>query len=125
MTTTTTRKAPQDHLPPQTTADAEQPHPAGWDLLKPFDEVPVWDQAELIATVQPILGQLRDAQGDVEGDWVDLDIAKFDVTVIGRLAKQLTAYAVDEDAYLKFVSGPGALKRAVELGVAYAQQLGE
>lgn len=111
-------KQPQDHQPK---SDSEDAKPAGWELLKPFDQVPVWDQTELIAIVQPLLAS---QEANDEGK-VDFDLATFDVRVVGHLAQKLQEYATDPDAYLQFVSGPGALVRAMELGIAYATQLGE
>lgn len=111
-------KQPQDHLPPKAAA-TDPPKPAGWELLKPFDQVPVWEQTDLIALVQPLI---PDSTDEAE---VELDLKSIDLSIIGELAKRLQDYAVDKDAYIRFVSGPGALDRAIDLGMAYAIQLGE
>jgi hypothetical protein len=115
---TTTPKKPQDHLPKGGDPDEK---PAGWELLKPFDQVPVWDQTELIEIVKPILKDGQDEGSDEKG----IDIQNFDVRIVGELAKKLQDFALDRDAFLAFVSGPGALERAISLGVAYSMQLGE
>lgn len=115
-----TRK-PQDHLPPKN-EPVEQPKPDGWDLLKPFDQVPVWEQTDLIAIVQPLMPDV-DPDGGVSE--IEIDLKTIDLTIVGQLAKRLQDFAVAPDAYRDFVSGPGALERAIELGLAYAIQLGE
>jgi hypothetical protein len=92
--------------------------PEGWDLLLSFDRVPVWDQAELLEIVKPLMAS---SEEDAEG----LDLMSFDVRIVGQLARKLSDLAVDKGAYTAFVSGPDALERAVNLGIAYAAQLGK
>lgn len=110
----TERKTPQDRQPKQA-ADVK---PDGWDLLLPFDKVPVWDQAELLEIVKPLMASS-------EEDEKSLDLMTFDVRIVGDLAKKLADLAVDRGEYTSFVSGPDALERAVNLGIAYAAQLGK
>lgn len=115
----TAPKKPQDHLPAKT-ADAEEPKPEGWDLMKPFDQVPVWDQVDLIEIVKPLIP--NDAK---DGERVEIDLQNVDLRIIGELAKRLQDFALDRESYLTFMSGPDALNHAVTLGIAYAMQLGE
>jgi hypothetical protein len=107
------RKTPQDHKSP-----ASDVKPEGWDLLLPFDQVAVWDQTELLEIVKPLMAS---SEEDGEG----LDLMSFDVKIIGQLARKLADLAVDRGVYTTFVSGPDALERAVNLGIAYAAQLGK
>ena len=107
-------RKPQDHK----AKAVPDKKPDGWELLKPFADVPVWDQTDLIAIVQPLMASERK-----EGE--EVDMASFDLRLIGELAKRLKDFAVDEDAYVRFVSGPGALERAMNLGMAYVELLGE
>lgn len=108
-------RKPQDRQSKQA-ADVK---PDGWDLLLPFDRVPVWDQAELLEIVKPLMSDAQDESKD------GLDLMSFDVTIIGQLARKLADLAVDRNEYTAFVSGPDALERAVNLGIAYAAQLGK
>lgn len=115
-------KKPQDRLAPSQPAanTAEQEHPEGWELLKPYDEVPVWEQLELVEIVKPLI-----PKGVEPGQSVELDLNSIDLSIIGNLAKKLQDFAVDPGAYLSFVSGPQGLTHAMDLGIAYAMQLGE
>jgi hypothetical protein len=108
----------------------------GWDLMKPLDEIPVWDQTSLIALLQDAFED-SEKKSDEEIDamskeeW-ELHQAKrganersFDVNIIGQLAQAIMPYALDEAAYLKFVSGAGAMERAMNLAMAWVGQMGE
>lgn len=106
-------KKPQDRL--AKTESAAKPE--GWDLLKPFDQVAVWDQAELLEIVKPLMSDSEES--------ADLNLMTFDVRIVGDLARKLADLAVDREAYTAFVSGPDALERAVNLGIVYAAQLGK
>lgn len=111
-------KVPQDRKPKAVPKEPE--HPVGWDLLKPFSEVPVWDQAELMEIIKPLTATAEDEGSDEER------ALSFDTRVVGQLAKWLLEYAtVDGVALTKVFSGRGALERAIRLGVAYAEELGE
>ena len=119
---TTAPRKPQDRKQKTVAGPAE--HPEGWDLLKPFDQVPVWDQTELLEIVKPLMGDAEPGTEE-DGKGQSIDLMTFDTRIVGVLARKLADMAVDRDVYLAFVSGPGALVRAVNLGVAYAGQLGE
>lgn len=124
MTTTNrTRPTPQDHQPKGTPEEK----PDGWELLKPFDEVPAWDQADLIAIVQPLMNQRSNTGGESDGDdtGLSLDLKSFDFRIVGLLTKKLCDFAVDEDALITFMSGKDAIARSLELAMWYVGQLGE
>ena len=91
--------------------------PDGWDLLKPFDQIPVWDQTDLLETVKPLIAAAESKGG--------LDLANTDLRVIGDAAKQLRQSAVDDDAFMEFASGSKALNRIIDLAVWFVGQLGE
>ena len=113
-------KAPQDRKPPKVKAEPE--HPEGWDLLKPFSEVPVWDQAELLEIVKPLAADAQEG----EGASPEQRAQSFDARLVGDLAKWLLDRAASDRAGLeRLFMGRGALQRAIVLGVAYADELGE
>lgn len=109
-------KKPQDHKQ----AAAEEEKPDGWDLLKSPDHVPVWDQADLVARIAPLTGKIK---GD--SDTIEIEDTPEMVRFIGEIARALLPYAVDQDAYVRFVSGRGALQRSAELSIWYVGLLGE
>lgn len=109
----------------------------GWHLMKPMDEIPVWDQ-------MPLIAMLHDALDDSEVDEMSteefanltpeerkakIDEAgesrNFDITVLGKLAFELKKFAVNEEEYVKFCSGSGALERSLNLAMAWVGQMGE
>lgn len=113
---TTTPKAPQDRkkkaeeivpVDPSTTP--------GWELLKSFDEIPVWDQTDLLALLQEVTDT-----GEETDEGTD-----FDVRIIGKLVKAIQPYALDDAEFLKFVSGAGAIQRSSTLAMAWVGQMGE
>jgi hypothetical protein len=115
-------RKPQDRKPKAPASASEPDHPDGWDLLRPFSEVPVWDQTELLEIVKPMMADAR-AEGSAEDQAMS-----FDTRIVGQVARMLGERFVvtgRESEYLTFVSGDGALERAVNLGIAYAAQLGE
>lgn len=116
-TTKTPPKAPQDRKPKAATVDEplSPEEVPGWELMKPMSEIPVWEQTPLIAILQKA----------VEGAEVDGEVQTFDINVIGELAKALIPYAIDEAAFIKFVSGAGAMERAMQLAMAWVGQMGE
>lgn len=125
---TTARRAPQDHLQPKGSPEEK---PEGWQLLKPFDEVPAWDQADLIAIVQPLMqqralpasGEAGAPAGDAAS--LSLDMKSFDFQIVGHLTRKLCDFAVERDELIKFMSGKDALSRSIELAMWYVGQLGE
>lgn len=129
----TTPKAPSDHLAPK-----EKPRPEdtpGWDLLKDFSDIPVWDQTPLIALIQsvsddakPISDEEYNKMSPKERDAYNADRenhSSFDVNILGEIALALRPFAKDDADYVKFVSGKGALERAMNLGMAWVGQMGE
>ena len=121
--TTATPRTPQDRKP-KATPPSPAAHPEGWDLLKPFDQVPVWDQTELLEIVKPLMSDAETVD-ETDDAGQRQRMMTFDTRLVGTLAKRLVDFAVDKDAYLAFVSGPGALERAIRLGVAYVDLMGE
>lgn len=114
-----TPKAPQDRKPKA--EEAEKPfipeEVPGWHLLKPFSEVPVWDQAPIISIVEELQGGAAEgAVIDARGEMVNL---------IGKLAKALLSVAKDTDEYTKFVSGRDGLQNAANLAFGWVRNLGE
>lgn len=88
----------------------------GWDLMKDMADIPVWDQT-------PLLAMLQEAFDD--GEEAENGNKSFSVNIVGDLAKALIPHAKDVDAYTAFVSGPGALERAMGLAMAWVGQMGE
>lgn len=112
-----TAKTPADRKPKA--AEVETPSPEevpGWDLMKPMSDIPVWEQT-------PLLALLQDALDD--GDDAEAGKKSFSVNVIGEMSKAMIPYAKDEAAYTKFVSGTGAMERAMNLAMAWVGQMGE
>lgn len=105
------RKAPQDRKT-KAPAKAFPEQIPGWDLLRPFAEIPVWDQAELYAAAVH-LSEMHDA-GTID-----------QIKMVGSLAKAMLPFAVDEDEFLAFVSGPQAMLNAAPLVMAWAEQMGK
>jgi hypothetical protein len=116
-TTKTPPKAPQDRKPKA--APVEEPlspeEVPGWELMKPMSEIPVWEQTPLIAILQSAFEDTKE-EGEAQS---------FDINLIGELAKEMSAHAVDAEAYRKFVSGAGAMERAMNLAMAWVGQMGE
>lgn len=109
----------------------------GWELMKPFSEIPVWDQ-------MPLMAMLHDAMDDSEIDRLSNEefanltpeerkakieeageTRNFDIRILGNLAFELKKFAVDEEAYTKFCSGSGAMERSLNLAMAWVGQMGE
>lgn len=113
-----TPKTPQDRKPKA--AEVETPlspeEVPGWELMKPMSEIPVWEQTPLIALLQDAI-----EDGDDEGNGKK----SFSVNIIGEMSKAMIPYALDEAAYTKFVSGSGAMERAMNLAMAWVGQMGE
>lgn len=128
-------KKPADRKAKGETKIATRPEEVrGWDLLKSFEEIPVWDQ-------MPLIKLLDDATADASTDLSKEEYAaltpeerkemkegkrtSIDITILGDLALKLKDFAVDEEAYVKFCSGSGAMQRAIELAMAWVGQMGE
>lgn len=131
-------KAPKDRKPKVVEEPKLLPEETpGWDLMQDMANIPVWDQTPLINLLQSAFEDADGGKTDEEIDamtkeeW-ELYQAKasakeksFDVNIIGELAKGIMPYAKDEAAYIKFVSGPGAMERAMTLAMAWVGQMGE
>jgi hypothetical protein len=119
-----TPKAPQDRKPK---AEEEAPfipeETPGWHLLRPFAEVPVWDQAPIMALVEEI-SEAASKKGK-PGEEVELSNTSDMLGVVGSLAKALLSVAIDPVEYTKFVSGREGLQNATNLGFAWVRQMGE
>lgn len=131
---------PQDHKKKgETVAAAKQLQQdptsvPGWDLMKDFAEVPVWDQTPMIETLRRAFedsGRLSTEEyenlSDEDKKAYDegAEIKSFDINLIGDLARQMIPHAKDQAEYTKFVSGHGAMERAANLAMAWVGQMGE
>ena len=116
--TTPKAKAPQDRKPKA--APVEEPlspeEVPGWELMKPMSEIPVWEQTPLIALLQSAFETSEEEEGS---------ISSFSIDLVGQMAQAMIPYAIDQAAYTKFVSGPGALNRAMNLAMVWVGQMGE
>lgn len=111
------RKAPADRKP-KAEKVVRPEDVAGFDLLKPIDEVPVWDQAPLLTLIRSLYG---DAE---EGAEITLDKDEA-INIIGAIGRALLPFAKDEKAYTKFASGKEGLQKVADLAIAWTSVLGE
>lgn len=133
----TTPKTPTDRKPkakaaaPAVTRAEETP---GWELLKPFETIPVWDQMPLIALLDAATSD--ETRNLTKAEYAALTPeerkemdegrrASIDITILGDLTKKLKDFAIDEDEYTKFCSGSGAMQRSLNLAMAWVGQMGE
>lgn len=116
----TAKKTPQDRKPKAADLPKiERPEDVeGFELLHPIDEVPVWDQAPLLALV----AELTD--GADEEDGIELDNASA-VRLLGEIGRAMLPFAVDKKQFTKFCTGKDALQRVATLAVAWTAVLGE
>jgi hypothetical protein len=141
MTSTTkpaAAKAPQDRKPKQSellAAEAANVIPAGGELLK-LETLPAWDQAEAIASITDLFGEMGidldaavadAASGDDESaaPEADIKLTSANIRTMGKLIKLLVDYAEDEEKFTAAVSGPGALTHGVDVAMWYFGALGE
>ena len=117
---TTSRKTPQDRKPKaETVVPMKRPQDTpGFELLKPIDEVPVWDQAPLLHLVNQLMGDAK------AGEEVELD-ESMALLLMGDIAKAMLPWSTDQAAFTKFCSGKGAIQRVMELAMAWTAVLGE
>lgn len=117
MTTKKTPKAPQDRKPKA--EKIERPEDVkGFHLLKPIDNVPVWDQAPLLSLVAKVT-ENADDEGNLE-----LDEAE-GILLIGQIGKAMLPFAIDEKAFIKFATGRSAMQDVMTLALAWTSVLGE
>lgn len=133
-----TPKKPQDRQPKATSTSIEK-FPEGWELLKPIEEIPAWDQAPLVQSLYDIMDR-----GEIDTDAVyeenlrreeagepkltakeEKQFMAFNFTLIGEMGRALIPFARDEAAYVKWASGPGALTRVGKLAMRWSSYLGE
>lgn len=115
----TTPKKPQDRKP-KAERKVERPEDVeGFHLLRPIDEVPVWDQAPLISLVTKLTEDSDDETGEVS-----LDNAQA-VSLLGEIGRAMLPFAVDKKEFTKFCTGRDALTRVAQLAVAWTATLGE
>lgn len=116
---TTSRKTPQDRKPKAAAEPIKRPQDTpGFELLKPIDEVPVWDQAPLLALVNQLIGDAK------EGEEVQIE-ESLAIGLMGDIAKAMLSWSIDEAQFTKFCSGKGAMQRVMELAMAWTSALGE
>lgn len=106
----------------------------GWELLRSFEEIPVWDQMPLISLLEEATSDETVKLSKEEyaaltpEERKEMDEGKrrsIDLMTLGNLVLQLKTYAIDEEAYTKFCSGSGALQRSINLAMAWVGQMGE
>src|SRR6476620_2601705 len=102
---TTSKKVPQDRKPKAEKIVRPQDTP-GFNLLKSTDEVPVWDQAPLLALVNELMGD-GEAGEEVE---IDENVA---LRLMGEIARAMVPWAIDQKEFTKFCSGAGAMQRVM------------
>ena len=106
----------------------------GWDLLRSFEEVPVWDQMPLIALLDEATSD--ETQELTKSEYAALTPEQrkemkegkrrsVDLETLGSLVKKLKDFAIDEAEYTKFCSGSGAMERSLNLAMAWVGQMGE
>lgn len=113
----TAPKKPQDHKPKA--QKVERPEDVkGFHLLRSIDEVPVWDQAPLLALV-------ADLTKDVDDDGnIEIENSKA-VLLLGQIGKAMMPFAIDEKEFTKFCTGRTALADVAQLAIAWTSVLGE
>lgn len=114
---TTSKKTPQDRKPKAEKIIRPQDTP-GFNLLKSIDEVPVWDQAPLLALVNELMG---DGEPGEERE-MDENLA---LRLMGEIAKAMVPWAINREEFTKFCSGKGAMQRVMDLSMAWTAALGE
>ena len=115
----TAKKTPQDRKPKAVKAEIERPEDVkGFELLKSIDEVPVWDQAPLLALVAEL------TEGADETGKIELSGAE-SVRLLGQIGAALLPFATDQKAFTKFCSGKQALQDVANLAIAWTAVLGE
>lgn len=131
-----TPKAPQDRKPKAEALSTKvQPKPDGWDLLRPLEEIPAWDQAPLLQTMYQLMdkGELDEEAVAKEEKLVKRELSEkekrkfreFDLAVIGEMGRALLPLAKDEAEFTRWASGPGALSRVGQLAMVFLGELGE
>lgn len=128
-------KKPTDRKPKGEAKVATRPEETpGWELLRPFSEIPVWEQMPLIQLLDNVISDSTRELSKAEFAALTPEERKslkegrsttMDLTMFGELAKSLKEFAVDEEAYIKFCSGSGAMQRSMELAMAWVGQMGE
>lgn len=135
MPTNTTTKAaaakagartPTDHKDSVETKQKRLEEFEGAQLLKPLSKVPVWDQFDLQAYLLEALGDARSGSGVEEIDASNLDPKLLPKLggVVKHVADHFTAEGCHEE-FVEFVSGAGAMNRALDLVMAYVGEMGE
>lgn len=114
---TTSKKTPQDRKPKAEPIKRPQ-DTEGFELLKPVDEVPVWDQAPLLSLVSQLMGDAK------EGEEIHLD-ENVAILLLGDIAKAMLPWAVDQAEFTKFCTGKRAMQRVMDLAMAWTASLGE
>ena len=99
----------------------------GFNLLRPFSEVPVWDQTELLSLVDELMEEPDEESEDGEPREVKMKEFNKSVTIelIGRMGKALLPFALDPAEYTRFVSGREGFQRTIDLTLAWVGQMGE
>ncbi|MGX5360090.1 hypothetical protein [Kocuria sp. KH4] len=98
----------------------------GAKLLKPLSKVPVWDQLDLQAYLLEALGDARglDDTEEIDASHLDPKLLPKLGGVVKHVADHFTADGKQEE-FVEFVSGAGAMNRALDLVMAYVGEMGE
>lgn len=135
MTTNTTAtkaaragaRRPADHKDSVETKQKRLEEFEGAKHLVPLSKVPVWDQLELQSFLLESLGSDLGKANTGEG----VDASSLDPAVLKKLGAVVKHVAENfvvegqEDAFREFVSGAGAMNRALDLVMAYVGEMGE
>lgn len=114
-----TAKKPQDRKP-KAEKIVRPEDTKGFNLLRPIDELPVWDQAPLLSLVYKLQ---KDVKADKDGNQeVEIDL---DPAIIGPLAQAMMPMAYDKEEFTKFCTGRTAMADVANLAFAWSAILGE
>ena len=109
-------KQPADHKP-KLIRPEDVP---GMELLRPIDEVPVWDQGPIMDLVYSIMGEA--SEEDIKSGKIQFQPKP---SMIAEMGRAMLPFAKDEAAFTKFCTGRTAMQRVAELAMAWTSSLGE
>ncbi len=117
----TAKKTPQDRKP-KAEPIVRPEDTKGFNLLRPIDELPVWDQAPLLSLIYKLRTETKIGVGEETITEVEVEL---DPAVIGPIAQAMVAMARDKDEFTKFCTGRKAMMDVAQLAMAWANALGE
>jgi NTP pyrophosphatase (non-canonical NTP hydrolase) len=98
--------------------------PEGAELLKSVYKLRSKQIASLQADLLDLFVSLGVDLNNPDGE-VEIEPTPEAIRAIGQMGEVLEAYAVDEEAFAEFDSGPAARERVMELAMWYLARLGE